>query len=72
MLTDADKQTIREIFRDEVDRVENKIDRVLVIVTRTDKEHVLTQKKVDLHHKRLVKIEKLLNIKSPSDSIVFA
>lgn len=62
MLTDDDKQTIREIFQEEVDRVENKIDRVLVIVTRTDKEHVITQRKVEQHHKRLVKIEKKLRI----------
>jgi len=35
MLTNDDKQTIREIMREELDRVENKIDQVLKIVTDT-------------------------------------
>lgn len=72
MLTDGDKQTIREIVREENDRVEVKIDQVLSIVTRTDQEHVLTQVKVTQLEKRLKTVESKLNIKSPSGSVVFA
>lgn len=72
MLTDNDKQTIREIFREEGDRVEVKIDKVLSIVTRTDQEHFLTQAKVTHLEKRVRTIEHKLNITSPSGSVVFA
>ncbi len=72
MLNDSDKQTIREIFREENDRVENKIDKVLKIVTRSDQESKITKAKVNKHEKRLVKIEKKLKIKSPSSSSIFA
>ena len=39
MLTNSDKDDIRDLIREELDRVENKIDKVLSIVTRTDQEH---------------------------------
>ena len=71
MLTDGDKQTIREIFREEVDRVENKIDKVLVIVTRSDQEHVVTKGRVNKLHVRMNRVEKKLGIKSGSSSAVF-
>lgn len=76
MLDPHDKVIIEEIVErivnKRVDRVENKIDKVLKIVTRTDQELTLTKAKVDNHEKRLTKVEKKLNIKSPTNSSVFA
>ncbi|MFH1244400.1 MAG: hypothetical protein V1487_02400 [bacterium] len=72
MLTNDDKLTIQEIFKEEVDRIEIKIDRVLKIVTRSDQEHTLTKTKVNQHDKRLRKIEKKLKIASPATTSVFA
>lgn len=72
MLTDADKQDIQDIFTKQVDRVENKIDKVLKIVTRSDQEHVLTKAKVTKLEKRTAKIERKLKMPSPSTSVIFA
>lgn len=55
-----------------LDRIEINTDKILKIVTRTDQEHTLTQAKVTKHDKRLRKIETVLEIKSPSESVVFA
>lgn len=79
MLTYDDKQEVRKIVQEElepinqkIDRIENNIDKVLKIVTRTDQEHELTKAKVNKHEKRLVKIEKKVSLKSPSESAIFA
>lgn len=72
MLTDADKQDIEDIITRRVDRVENKIDKILKIVTRNDQEHTVTKVKVDKHDKRLRKVEKILKIPSPSESVIFS
>lgn len=72
MLTDADKQTIQEIFDKRIDRVEIKIDKVLKIVTRSDQEHVLTKAKVTKLEKRTAKIERKLKMPSASTSVIFA
>lgn len=76
MLSDFDKIEIETIVEKVVDkrvnRVEDKIDKVLKIVTRIDHEHTLTQARVNKHEKRLVKIEKKIHLKSPSESVVFA
>lgn len=80
MLTYADEQRVRQIIKDEVpdivnkaiDRVEIKIDKVLQIVTRNDKEHKLTQAKLNNLEKRMKKVETKLKIKSPDTTSVFA
>lgn len=72
MLTNSDKDDIRDLIREELDRVENKIDKVLSIVTRTDQEHQLTQAKVNKLEKRTTKIEKKVGIKPPASTTVFA
>lgn len=75
MLNPLDQVIIEEIVdrivTKRVDRVENKIDKVLKIVTRSDQEHAITKAKVDKHDKRLRKIEKKLNIPSSSESVIF-
>lgn len=75
MLDPHDKVIIEEIVErivtKHVDHVENKIDKVLKIVTRTDQEHTLTQAKVDKHETRLRRVEKKLKI-TPSTSLAFA
>ncbi|EKD80184.1 MAG: hypothetical protein ACD_40C00186G0008 [uncultured bacterium] len=76
MLSPHDKVIIEEIVdritTKRVDRVETKIDKVLKIVTRTDQEHVLTKVKVTKLEKRTRKVENLLKIPSPSESVIFA
>lgn len=76
MLDPHDKVIIEEIVErivnKRVDRVENKIDKVLSIVTRTDQEHQLTQAKVNKLEKRTTKIEKKVGIKTPTSTTVFA
>jgi len=80
MLSDHDKVIIEEIVTkvvekvvdNRIDRVENKIDKVLKIVTRSDQEHVLTKAKVTKLEKRTAKIERKLKIPSPSTSVIFA
>ena len=64
-------KVVEKIVDNRVDHVENKIDKVLKIVTRTDQEHVLTKTKLNKHAKRLKKIETKLKIKSPSGSVIF-
>ncbi|MBP9702733.1 hypothetical protein KBD69_03530 [Candidatus Woesebacteria bacterium] len=72
MLTNSDKDDIRDLIREELDRVENKIDKVLSIVTRTDQEHQITQAKVNKLEKRTTNIEKKVGIKPPASTTVFA
>lgn len=80
MLNQNDEQRIKQIIRDEVpsiieraiDRVEVKIDKVLMIVTRTDQELTLVKKRVENLEKRTTKIEKKVGIKPPVSSTVFA
>lgn len=76
MLDPHDKVVVEEIVErvvnKRVDRVENKIDKVLSIVTRTDQEHQLTQAKVNKLEKRTTKIEKKVGIKPPASTTVFA
>lgn len=63
MLSDHDKIVIEEIVvrvvdkivDNRVNRVENKIDKVLKIVTRSDQEHTLTKTKVNHLEKRMKK-----------------
>lgn len=75
MLTDHDKLIIEDIVErvvdKRVDRVENKIDKVLKIVTTSNQEHTLTKSKVNQHDKRLRKVEKILKLPSPSESVIF-
>jgi len=75
MLSDHDKLIIEEIVErvvdKRVDRVENKIDKVLKIVTSSNQEHAITKAKVNKLEKRTTKIEKKLKIKSPSESVIF-
>lgn len=80
MLSDHDKVIIEEIVTrvvektvdNRVDRVENKIDKVLKIVTRSDQEHALTKTKVNKLEKRMKKVETKLKIKSPATTSVYA
>lgn len=80
MLSDHDKVVIKEIVTvvvekivdNRINRVENKIDKVLKIVTSSNQEHALTKAKVNKHEKRITKIESKLKIKSPDTTSVFA
>lgn len=75
MLTHSDEQRVRQIINDEVpdivkkelDRIEVKIDRVLKIVTDDHKEQTVIKARINAHHKRLVKVEQKLKIKSPPE-----
>lgn len=66
------EQIVDKIVTARVDRVENKIDKVLKIVTRTDQEHILTKTKVTKLEKRVSKVESNLKIKQPASASVFA
>ncbi len=76
MLSDHDKVILEEIVErivdKRIDRVENKIDKVLKIVTRSDQEHTLTKTKVTKLEQRVKKIEGKLKIKSPTSMSVVA
>ncbi len=76
MLDPHDKVVVEEIVErvvnKRVDRVENKIDKILKMFVDLKQEHVLTKSKVNAHEKRLTKVEKKINLKSPSSSSVFA
>ncbi len=80
MLSDYDKVVIEEIVLKVVeknvdnrfDRVENKIDKVLSIVTRTNQELVITKTRVNNLEKRMKKVETKLKIKSPISTSVIA
>ncbi len=65
------EEIVDRIVTKRVDRVENKIDKVLKIVTRSDQEHALTKVKVNNLEKRTKKIEKKLKVTSPSESVIF-
>lgn len=79
MLSDHDKVIIEEIVTrvvdkivdNRVDRVENKIDKVLKIVTSSNQEHAITKVKVNKLDKRMRKVEKILKIPSSSESVIF-
>lgn len=79
MLSDHDKviieeivtRTVDKIVDNRVDRVENKIDTILKIVTTSNQEHIWTKAKVNKLEKRMLKVEKKLKIKSPTESIIF-
>ncbi len=79
MLSDHDKVVLEEIVtrvvdkivNKRVDRVENKVDKVLKIVTTSNQEHAITKSKVDKHEKRLKKVETKLKINLPSESVIF-
>lgn len=62
------KETVPEAIEPQLDKLENKIDQILKIVSDDRKEHTLTKAKVNQHTKRLKKIEHKLDITSPSDS----
>lgn len=78
MLSDHDKVIIEEIVTrvvertvdNRVDRVENKIDKVLKIVSSSNQEHTLTKIKVNNLEKRVKKVEVKLKIKSPTSTSV--
>lgn len=79
MFTYDDTKQVRTIVQEELapikkqlDKLENNVDKVLKIVTRTDQEHVLTQAKVTKLKKRTRKIEGKLKIASPATTSVFA
>lgn len=70
MLDYQEEKQVKKIVDDaltpvkkQLDKLENNIDKVLKIVTRTDQELSLTKSRVDKHEKRLT---------SPASSSVFA
>jgi len=75
MLTYQDEQKVKKIVKEElkpleekIDRIENNIDKVLKIVSDDRQELTITKAKVTQHTKRLKKIERKLDIPSPSGS----
>jgi len=75
MLSDHDKLIIEEVVErvvdKRIDRVENKIDKVLKMFVDLKQEHAIAKAKIDKHDKRLRKVEKKLKIASPSESVIF-
>lgn len=79
MLTYADEQSIKKILEErikpldkKIDRIENNVDKILKIVTRSDQEHTLTKTKVNHLEKRMKRVETKLKIKSPTTTSVLA
>ena len=79
MLTYADEQSIKKILEErikpldkKIDRIENNVDKILKIVTRSDQEHTLTKTKVNHLEKRMKRVETKLKIKSPATTSVLA
>ena len=79
MLTFQDEKRVREIVKEElaptaktVQKTAINVDKILKMFVRLDQEHALTKAKIDKHDKRLRKVEGLLKIKSPSESVIFA
>lgn len=76
MLDPHDKIIIKEIVErivdKRVDRVENKIDKILKIVTSSNQEHSITKVKVNSLEKRMSKAERKLLISPPETSSVFS
>jgi|GEM_PF-3813926 len=78
MFTYNDEQSVREIVKEELAPVAKTVERTAVNVDKLVKmfvdlkqEHTITKVKVDKHDKRLRKVEVKLNIKSPSESVIF-
>ncbi len=75
MLNYQDEQTIKRIVKEvvhaevkkQLDPHDIKIDKILKIVSDDRKEQVVIKARVSIHHKRLVKVERKLNIVSPSE-----
>ncbi len=79
MLTFQDEKRVKKIVKEEitpmsktVEKTAVNVDKILKMFVRLDQEHLLAKAKIDKHDKRLRKIEKKLDIPSPSDSAVFA
>jgi hypothetical protein len=78
MLTFNDEKRLRNIVKEEVtpiaktvEKTAINVDKILKMFVRLDQEHTLTQAKVNKHDKRLRKVEKILKIPSPSESVIF-
>lgn len=66
------EETVERIVNARVDRVENKIDKLISMFIDLRDQHGITKARVDKHDKRLNKIEKKVGIKPSTSTTVFA